>query len=104
MARLKRRPRFKSKVDNFIIYLMNGKPYMRRKSSLTGTRVKTAKEFEPTMINARLMGKASKIGSQIYKALPARKKERQVYRLITGRAMKMLKEGVTEEEVKKRLS
>ena len=84
-------------------YTLRGKRFVRAKSSLTRKRVKTAKEFRLTMINARLMGKASKIASEIYRALPEKKKEHQYYRLLTGKAMKMLKAGLPDEEVKKRL-
>jgi len=51
------------------------------------------------MINASLLGKASKIGSMIYKTLPKKKKKHSRYCSLTGLAMKYLKAGHQEEDV-----
>ena len=74
---------------------------MRMKSSLESKRVKTSPKFRLTMIYARLMARASKIGSVVYKALPAEFRQFWMYRAFTGEAMQWLKTGRTDEEVKK---
>jgi hypothetical protein len=96
-------PGFKKRGSPVIVYTLRGRTYVRAKSSLTSKRVKTSKEFKLTMINAGLLAKASKIASEIYRALPEKKRKHSFYRLLTGKAMKMLKTGMSEEEVKKRL-
>jgi hypothetical protein len=87
--------------DELTFYKMEGKYYVRVKSSLTGKRVKTSPEFRLTMCYANLMGRASKIGSAIYKALPANWRQSWMYRSFTGEAFTLLKENpYTDEEVK----
>ena len=82
-------------------YKMEGKYYVRKKSGLTSKRVKTSAEFRWTMIYANLLGRASKIGSQIYKALPPNWRQFWMYRSFTGEAFTLLKENpYTDEEVK----
>jgi hypothetical protein len=66
------------------------------KSSLSGKRVKTDPAFRKTMQYARLLGKASKIASQVYKTYPKATRQFAEYRVLTGKAMRLLKEGFTE--------
>jgi hypothetical protein len=84
---------------NLCFYCMDGKYYARLKSSLDRKRVKRDPAFHKTMRNAELFGKASKIASYIYRALPKKEKEHALYRKLTGRAMLLLKDGKKEEEV-----
>jgi hypothetical protein len=49
------------------------------------------------------MGRASKIGSVVYKALPVEFRKFWMYRSFTGEALKMLRDGMMEEEVTKKL-
>ena len=72
---------------------------MRTKSTLSGERVKNAPEFHQTMIYAGLLGRASKIGSQVYKSLPEKSRKADLYKTITGKAMKMLKNGMEENDI-----
>jgi hypothetical protein len=87
--------------DQLTFYKMDGKYYCRVKSSLTSKRVKTAPEFRWTMALARLMGRASKIGSAIYQALPPSWRQFWMYRSFTGEAYTMLLHStLTDEDVK----
>jgi hypothetical protein len=87
--------------DQLTFYKMDGNYYCRTKSSLTRKRVKTSAEFHRTMIHAGLMARASKIGSFIYKALPAGWRQFWMYRSFTGEAFSLLKHtAYTDEEVK----
>jgi hypothetical protein len=79
-------------------YRMGGKYYARLKSSLDGKRVRRDPAFYKTMHYAKLLGRAAKIASSVYKGLPEEEKERSLYRKLTGRAMLLLKEGKREEE------
>jgi len=51
------------------------------------------------MIYAGLLGRASKIGSQVYKSLPEKSRKADLYKTITGKAMKMLKNGMEENDI-----
>ena len=59
--------------DNLCFYEMEGKYYVRLKSSLTGKRVKKDPSFKRTMQYAALLGSASAIASAVYRALPESK-------------------------------
>jgi hypothetical protein len=90
--------------DQLTFYKMEGKYYVREKSSLTSERVKTAPEFGYTMYLAGLLSRASKIGSIIYKALPPSWRQFWMYRSFTGEAFTMMKEQhLSDEVIKQRL-
>jgi hypothetical protein len=87
-------------VNGVCIYEMFGKVYVRKKSSLTRKRVLKTKAFEKTRKYASDMGRAARIGSDIYKAIPMDIKDRWIYRAITGEAASLLYQGKEEEEVR----
>jgi hypothetical protein len=87
-------------VGNICIYELRGNLYHRKKSSLTRERVLKDKGFAKTRKYAGDMGRAARIGSVIYKALPADIKHRWFYRAITGEAASLLYKGKDEQEVK----
>jgi hypothetical protein len=87
--------------DQLTFYKMDGKHYVRVKSTLSSERVKTSPEFRRTMVCASLLSRASKIGSAIYKALPGNWRQFWMYRSFTGEAFTLLKENAyTDEDVK----
>ena len=83
---------------NLCFYKMDGKYYVRMKSSLTGKRVKKSPAFKRTMQYAALLADASKIASALYKTLPTDSKGIEVFRMLSGKAMKLLQNG--KDEVK----
>ena len=85
--------------DNICFYKMDGEYYARLKSSLTGKRVKKDPRFRRTMEYAGWLGQASKIASAVYRSLPPEKKEKGLYRMMTGQAMQWLKEGKPKEDI-----
>jgi hypothetical protein len=91
------------KIGRLQFYKMKGEYYVRTKSSLTSQRVKKERNFKITMAYADLLGRASKIGSSVYKLLPVEFKESWMFKAFTGEAMKMLKGGMMDDEVAKRL-
>lgn len=95
--------KIKGTIDGICFYKLAGNYYARTKSSLDGKRVKKSRSFGETMRYARLFAKASVIGSTIYRMLPKNEKDRKVYQQLTGKAMKMLKDGLNEKEVIKKL-
>lgn len=78
---------------------MEGRNFVRKKSSLTRRKVLYSPQFTNTRHNAGLMAKASKIGSQVYNVLPEYWRQGWMYRSFTGEAYKMLKAGKREEEI-----
>lgn len=99
MARLHNPPPFLGTRDGVTVYKMWEDYYVREKSSLTRERVKTAPEFEKTRENATVLAKASKIASQVYATLSSKKKKKSPYKMITGQAIRMVKNGLDESEI-----
>jgi hypothetical protein len=85
--------------DNLCFYKMKGKYYVRMKSSLKGKRVKKDAAFNRTMQYAGLLADASSIASSLYKMLPKESKGIAVYRILTGKVMKLLKDGKSANEI-----
>lgn len=86
-------------IDNICFYKLDGKYYARTKSTLSGKTVKKSPAFRNTMRYAGLLAKASVIGSLVYRLLPKEERERKRFQQLTGKAMQMLKEGMSEEEI-----
>jgi hypothetical protein len=80
-------------------YVMEGRNFVRKKSSLTRRKVLYAPQFKNTRHYAGLMAKASGIGSRVYQALPAHWRQFWMYQAFTGEALKMLKASKEEEEI-----
>lgn len=91
-------------TQNICFYKMEGQYYARQKSSLTGKRVKKDPAFAETMRHAELLGKASTLASFIKRSFPKEGQCRELFRLLTGKVMRLMKEGVGEEEIKGKLS
>ena len=99
MARLLTPPSSTGTFDGICEYKLWDQFYIRKKSSLTAERVKNAPEFKQTRIFANLLGKASRIGSELYQELSQKQKKKSSYRFITGQVMKILKNGLAEDEI-----
>ena len=84
---------------NLTFYVMEGRNFVRKKSSLTRRRVLYSPHYKNTRHYAGLMGQASKIGSHVYNALPAYWRQGWMFRSFTGEAYTMLKKGKKEEEI-----
>jgi hypothetical protein len=84
---------------NLTFYIMEGRNFVRKKSSLTRRKVLYSPQFARTRHNAGLMANASTIGSHVYNALPEYWRQGWMYRSFTGEAYKMLKAGKPEEEI-----
>ncbi|PSL50178.1 hypothetical protein CLV51_1011522 [Chitinophaga niastensis] len=72
-------------------YKLGDKYYLRRKSTLSGKRVKKDPVFRNTMKYAGILATASRMAAAVYRALPKEQKKHVLYRKLTGIAMKMLK-------------
>lgn len=90
--------------DGTCIYKMRGEYFIRSKSTLSGKRVKTSPAFKNTMLHAGILGRASRIASDIYRELPEASREHSIYRSLTGEAMRLIKAGIEDDKVKDILS
>lgn len=85
---------------NLTFYVMEGRNFVRKKSSLTRRKVLQSPRFARTRHYASLMGEASRIGSWVYNALPDFWRQSWMYRSFTGEAFTMLKKGMEERAIK----
>lgn len=92
-------PPFIGTEDLLCIYKMRGRYYIRKRSNLTGERVKTDPCFRNLMKHADLLKRGSGIGSRVYASLPPEGKRHSLYRKITGEAMQWLKYAWKEEDI-----
>jgi hypothetical protein len=86
-------------IRNLTFYSMEGRNFVRKKSSLTRRKVLYSPQFKNTRHYAGLMAKASKIGSLVFNALPEYWRQGWMYRSFTGEAFTMLKAGKKEQEI-----
>lgn len=86
-------------LDDVCFYKMEGKYYVRQKSSLTRKRVLRDPKFQLTRVYAALLGEASKIASHVYRLIAGEQKKHALYREMTGKAIYMLREGKDAHEV-----
>lgn len=98
MARLLTPPLRYGTAHGICVYPMRGEAFVRKASSLTAERVKTAPEFRPTMAWAELLKNASRLGAAVYSMLAPYRRKHKLYKSLTGMAMRLLKEGKTEGE------
>jgi hypothetical protein len=68
----------------------------RKASSLTGERTKKDPAFKGFRKSINRMKEASPIAASLYKLVPEEVKQYSLYRILTGEAIKMLKEGMEE--------
>lgn len=86
-------------VAGVTFYRMEGQYYARRKSSLTGKRVKRDPRFRRTMASARRLGSGSQLASKVYRSLPRQEQVYALYKELKSLAIHSLKEGLSEAEV-----
>lgn len=91
-------------THDLCFYKMEGKYYVRKKSSLSRKRVMEDAAFQNTRKNAALLGTAARIASGVYRQLPAAARNRELYREMTGKVLHFLREGLTEAAAADRLA
>jgi len=75
-------------------YISQGRNIFRAASSLTGARVKKDPAFAGFRKSSNRMKEAAPIAASLYNQIPKEKKEFSLYRLLTGEAIKMIRDGV----------
>jgi hypothetical protein len=94
---------FEGTIDDLTFYKMNGKYYVRKKSRLTGKRVKKDPQFENSMRNANLFGRSAKLASKVYRQLPKEKKGHGIIGDMTAVARQLLWAGMSEQAAQARM-
>lgn len=85
------------------VYMMDGKWYIRAKSSLSRKKVLKSPAFAKTRQYAGKMAIASRMASEVYRMLPSKKRKRERYQEMTGFAASRLYHGIDEAQVRERL-
>ena len=86
-------------IGQLCFYRLHDDYYARTKSSLSGARVKNDPAFAQTMFYAGLLKEASVLASSVYRKMNKDKRKHALYRQMTGRAMRLLKEGKSIAEI-----
>ncbi len=104
MAKLLSIGRIGKKSDPIRVYMLRRQLYVRSRSSLDGQRVKTSPEFSNTMKHAGILAQASSLASQVYRDIPIQKRKKNQYRVLTGEAIRMLRNNIEPETILLRLT
>ncbi|MFT3826221.1 MAG: hypothetical protein QM731_20020 [Chitinophagaceae bacterium] len=91
--------KFERSMCGLTFYRLYNKWYIRRRSSLTGRRVKTSKRFEKSRQAAAKLGVASKLAAAVYRVLPPAWKLYDLFKKLTAVAIQLLQEGADEKTV-----
>jgi hypothetical protein len=75
-------------------YLSHGRNIIRAASSLTGARTKKDPAFESFRQSGNRMKQASPLAAALYSLIPEKQRQYSLYRTLTGKALKMIKQGV----------
>jgi hypothetical protein len=87
-----------------VTYYQSGKQhFQRKKSSLTKDRVKKDPAFARSRKASKNFAVAAKLASRIYQKLPKEKRVHGLIGVLTGTVNRLLKEGVSAREAKKRV-
>ena len=86
-------------IDGITFYKMEGQYYARKKTSLTGKRVKKDPKFKRTMQSAYRLARGSQLASKVYRSLLRAEQVYALYKELKSIAVMALKEGKREEEV-----
>jgi len=87
-------------IGNLTFYKMNGKYYVRKKSSLSRSKVLKSPNFERTMAHADELKVASPLASSVYRTFRKEQRVRTIYNAMVGHGKQLLHKGKTVEEVR----
>jgi hypothetical protein len=98
MAKLAGHIKITGTKGNLTFYEMDGKYYVRMKSSLTGKQFRTKKCFAGSRQSAARFAKGNQIASITYRNLPKRMRIYDLFCVLKSAAIGLLKDGMTEAE------
>ena len=80
-------------------YQVNGKNFVRKKSSLNKAAMLNNPAFETVWKNAVVFGKAASLAARVYRFLPNQQKQHGLIGKIIAHAVKLLRNGNYEIEI-----
>jgi hypothetical protein len=86
-------------LDDLTFYKMDGKYYVRMKSTLSRKKVLNSPRFARTRMHAGQLAEASKIASVVYRQIPKEERSIKLFRTIVGKAKLLLAAGKDKEVV-----
>ncbi len=89
--------------DGICGYWWHGINIIRKSTPLESPRVKKDHAFKGFRRSCSRMKEASPIAASLYNQIPEGQKKYSLYRLLTGEALKMLKEGVDKVDITEKL-
>ena len=92
--------RFTGTLDNLCFYKMDGRYYVRRKSSLSSKKFWKDKAFEGSRKSCKRFGEGNRLASAVFKMVEKEKRTNRLFPFLRTRAIALLKEGRDSEEVK----
>ncbi len=92
--------RIRGTIGNLTYYQMDGKDYVRKKSSLTRKDVKTKKCFEGSRRSSARFGAGNIIASEVYQSLPPKQKVYSLFSPLRSKAIALVKQGLARADVK----
>ena len=92
------------KIDNLVFYKMDGKGYVRAKSSLTRKKFKTNSRFANSRKSNERFAKGNRIASEVYNSISASERKYSMFTQLQSAAIALLKSGEPDSEVKANLT
>lgn len=99
MARQKGHFFIQGTIGNFTYYELNGKYYVKKKSSVCKERLLKSPEYKNTRKNMSLFGEAARIASEYYKEIDEKKKHSKLFGTLVAKVKALLVSGKNREEV-----
>jgi hypothetical protein len=90
-------------IDDLTYYKMEGKYYVRMKSSLTGKKFWKRKAFERSRQSCKRFSEGNKLASKLYRMIREEKRVCKLFCFLKKRAIQLLKDGKTSSEAEEML-
>jgi hypothetical protein len=90
-------------IDDLCFYKMDGVYYVRMKSSLTGKKFWKNNAFEGSRKSCERLAEGSRLASKVYRMIEEEKRVYKLYCFLKGKAILLLKEGKTINEIEEML-
>ena len=103
MARQAGDIRITGTIDDFCFYKMDNVYYVRMKSRLTGKRFWRDKAFEGSRMSCNRFAEGNRIASKVYRMVEGKDRVYKLFCFLKNRAICLLKEAKSVEEVEKTL-
>ena len=91
---------FEGTIGNMTGYEMNGKHFLKMKSSVSRRRILQSDRFSNTRRNANWFAAAQKIAAEVYRVMPLNERgQHLVWYPMRNRAQELVRRGLDKEEI-----